>query len=49
MPEADSPEIQPNSPESLDLSVDDTAYLKWARDLGFDQEVLKPNDWRVCH
>lgn len=29
--------------ENLDLSSDDNAYLRWARDLGFDQEVQTPN------
>jgi hypothetical protein len=43
MSEADKLENQSNSPESLDLSVDDTIYLRWARDLGFDQEVQTPN------
>lgn len=43
MSEADNLENQSNSLESLDLSVDDTIYLRWARDLGFDQEVQTPN------
>lgn len=34
---------QSNFPESLDVSGDDSAYLRWARDLGFDQEVQTPN------
>lgn len=29
--------------ENLDLSSDDNAYLRWARHLGFDQEVQTPN------
>jgi hypothetical protein len=29
--------------EILDLGTDDAAYLRWARDLGFDQDVQAPN------
>lgn len=30
-------------PEVLDLGADDEAYLSWARDIGFDQDVQQPN------
>lgn len=43
MPDADKPRNQPDDSELLDLSVDDVAYLRWARDIGFDQEIQAPN------
>ena len=36
-------EVQSDSSQSLDVSVDEDAYLRWARDIGFDQEVQTPN------
>lgn len=41
--DADKPASQAESPENLDLSGDDAAYLRWARDIGFDQEIQTPN------
>lgn len=43
MPDTDQPGSHSGGAESLDLSGDDAAYLRWARDLGFDQEVQTPN------
>lgn len=31
------------SKEILDIGTDDAAYLRWAQDLGFDQDVQTPN------
>lgn len=41
--DADKLASQVESPENLDLSGDDAAYLRWARDIGFDQEIQTPN------
>ena len=35
--------VKSDGSQSLELSVDDEAYLKWARDIGFDQEIQTPN------
>lgn len=45
MSDADADKIagQVESPKNLDLSGDDAAYLRWARDIGFDQEIQTPN------
>ena len=41
--DADKLASQVDTPENLDLSGDDAAYLTWARDIGFDQEIQTPN------
>jgi hypothetical protein len=43
MSNTDQPGSHSGGAESLDLSGDDATYLRWARDLGFDQEVQTPN------
>jgi hypothetical protein len=43
MAEANKLENQIKITESVDVSNDDTAYTRWACDLGFDQELQTPN------
>ena len=43
MSDTDKAEDQSENPQSLDLSGDDAAYVRWARDIGFDQVVQTPN------